>query len=434
MKMKTIPGRIVALLLLLSLLLCATACSFSPYRNYTKEELSSFMEKSTREYDRVADYLNAWSFPRFDYRKLYLLESVFSLYYYKELPDAKTLARSVAELYLEYFFDESDRSDRTVNTDAYLACYTGAVGDDYAVYRTAVEYDEFDTDMSGSFVGIGVSVTFDMITGVVTVLEVIPDSPAEGAGILPGDLIVAVGDITVEEAGYDATVNAIRGEEGTPVTVTVDRDGTPLSFTMLRRALTDNTVRYEHDAKSNIGYVRITQFKDITFEQFKVAIDALEALGVDGYVFDLRGNPGGYLHAVVEMIAYLSEKGSTVVSFDEGYGDPMTDEDDHEVNKPMVVIANGSTASAGELFTAALRDLKNAKVVGETTFGKGVMQSTFSLGDGSTVTLTVSRYNPPSGVNYDGVGIVPDLPVEELGEGDAPLAAAKAELAKLIQK
>ena len=98
------------------------------------------------------------------------------------------------------------------------------------------------------------------------------------------------------------------------------------------------------------------------------------------------------------------------------------------------MIANGSTASAGELFTAALRDLKDARVVGETTFGKGVMQSTFSLGDGSTVTLTVSRYNPPSGVNYDGVGIVPDLPVEELGEGDAPLAAAKAELAKLIQK
>ena len=434
MKIKTVARGAVALLLLLSLLLCSTACIFSPYKDYTKEELISFMEDSTREYDRVADYLNEWRFPRFDYRKLYLLESVFSLYYYKELPDTHTLARGVAELYLEYFFDESDRSDKTVNTDAYLACYTGAVGDDYAVYRTAAEYDEFDTDMSGSFVGIGVSVTFDMITGVVTVLEVIPDSPAEEAGILSGDLIVGVGDLTVEEAGYDATVDAIRGEEGTPVTVTVERDGTPLTFTMLRRALTDNTVRYEHDVENNIGLIRITQFKDITFAQFKAAIDALEALGVDGYVFDLRGNPGGYLHAVVEMISYLSKKGSTVVSFDEGYGDPMTDDDDHEVNKPMVVIANGYTASAGELFTAALRDLKDAKVVGETTYGKGVMQSTFSLGDGSTVTLTVSKYNPPSGVNYDGVGIVPDLFAQESEDGDAPLAAAKAELIKQIQK
>ena len=434
MKIKSSASRLLALVLLLSLLLCATACVFSPYSEYTKEELVALMERSTREYDRVADYLNTWSFPRFDYRKLYLLEAVFSLYYYKDIPDAKTLARSVAELYLEYFYDESDRTDKTVNTDAYLICYTAAVGDKYAVYRTAEEYDDFDTDMSGSFVGIGVSVLYDPLTGIATVDEVIPDSPAEKAGIRGGDLIVSVGDLTVKEDGYDATLDAVQGEVGTPVTVTVDRDGTPLTFTMLRRALTDNTVRYEHDTESNIGYVRITDFKDVTVGQFKMAIDALEALGVRGYVFDLRSNPGGYLRVVSEVVAYLSQKGSTVVSFDEDYGPPIVDEDEHEVNKPMVVITNRRTASAGEIFTAALRDLKGAVIVGDTTFGKGVMQSTFSLGDGSTITLTVSRYNPPSGVNFDGVGILPDLPVEEIEGGDAPLAAAKAELIRQIQK
>lgn len=434
MKIKSILRGGLALLLLLSLLLCSTACLVSPYSEYTKEELVSFMNGSTREYDRVADYLNEWRFPRFDYRKLYLLESVFHLYYYEELPSAHKLAHSVAELYLEHFFDEIDRTDKTLNTDAYLACFAHATGDKYAVYRTASEYDEFDTDMSGSFIGIGVSILYDPLTNVATVDEVIPDSPAEEAGIQGGDRIVAVGDLTLDEHGYDTTVDAIRGEAGTPVSVTVDRDGTPLTFTMLRRALTDNTVRFEHDTENNIGYVRITQFKDVTFDQFKVAIDTLEALGVRGYVFDLRANPGGYLSAVSQMVAYLSKKGSTIVSFDEDYGPPILDEDDYELNKPMVVIANGRTASAGEIFTAALRDLNGAIVVGETTYGKGVMQSIFSLGDGSTVSLTVSRYNPPSGVNYDGVGIVPDLTVTEIEDGDAPLAAAKTTLLNQIQK
>ena len=421
--MKKLTKLLLSLLLTLSLLfgtLALAGCNLNVTRiDYTKEELRSYMDaEDVAEYDTVADYLNAWRFPLFSYQKLYMMDIIVGEYYYKDVADYRALAYDVATLYLEHFYDTTDRKDRTATTDAYLMCYTEALGDPYAVYRTAAEYEDYDVDMSGSFVGIGVSVMYDTFTNEIEVQDVIPDSPAEAAGVLPGDLIVGVGDLLLSESDYLTVVNSIRGEENTEVTVHIDRAGERISLTMVRRALTDLTVRYHVIEGTTLGYVRITQFKGNTGEQFKEAIDALELAGVTGYLFDLRGNPGGYLTTVVESIAYLSKKGETIASFDNG-DEPMTDTDDHEVNKPMVILANGSTASAGELFTAAVRELKGAVVVGETTYKKGVMQGTYGFLDGATITLTIAHYNPPSGINYDGIGVVPDVSVQNAEEGDA---------------
>ena len=413
----------VRLLLLLSLvlaLLVGTLSGCSVTRpDYSKEELQANMDReSDAAYTTVFEYLNYWRFPAYSYYKMYLMDLFVAQCYYKEIEDMRALAYETARLYLEHFYDTTDRTDRTATTDAYLLCYTEALGDPYAVYRTADEYEDYDVDMSGTFVGIGVSVVYDSFTNEIEIVEVVPDSPAEEAGILPGDFIVGVGDLLVSEEEYLTVVNAIRGEEGAEVTVYVDRQGQTLSFTMARRTLTDHTVRYEMIEGTTLGYVRITQFKDNTAAQFKEAMDALARDGATGYLFDMRGNPGGYLHAVVECVAYLSEAGATIASFDNG-DEPKIDADDHEVNAPMVVLANGSTASAGELFTAAVRDLKSAVVVGETTYKKGVMQGTYPLGDGSTITMTIAHYNPPSGVNYDGIGVIPDVELANGEEGDA---------------
>ena len=434
--MKRLTKRLLPLLLVLSLLLGTLALAGCNYVriDYSKDELRSFMDaEETASYKTVTDYLNKWRFPLCYTYKLFMMDVIVEQRYYKDVEDVRALAYEVGRLYLEYFYDTTDRANRSATTDAYLLCYVEALGDPYAVYRTADEYEDYDVDMSGSFVGIGVSVLYDPLSNTIEIEEIIPDSPAEGAGLLAGDFILGVEDIKVSENDYITVINTLRGEEGTEVTVYVDRAGEQLSFTMKRRRLTDHSVRYQVIEGTNVGYVRITQFKDNTAEQFKEAIDALELAGVSGYLFDLRGNPGGYISTVVESIAYLSPKGVTIASFDNG-DPPMTDTDDHEVNKPMVVLANGMTASSGELFTAAVRDLKGAIVVGQTTYKKGIMQGTYSLGDGSTVTLTIGHYNPPSGINYHGIGVIPDVEiVNTQADVDAQYERALELLITLVQ-
>ena len=162
----------------------------------------------------------------------------------------------------------------------------------------------------------------------------------------------------------------------------------------------------------------------------------MKANGAVGIVYDLRSNPGGYLSSVVDILSYISPKGTTIASFSNDYADTMVDDDSHSLTLPSVVICNERTASAGELFTAAMRDFDeefgyfDVTIVGTTTYGKGVMQSSFHLGDGSFLTLTVAYYNPPSGKNYDGEGITPDVPVAEDVD---PIISAYEEIFKLVK-
>ena len=314
---------------------------------------------------------------------------------------------------------------------------------EYAFYRPPVETEDYMTDMSGKFGGIGVMVEYNDQDETIMVNTVYPGSPAEKAGIKVGDYFYSVDGKTVEELGYTNAVNYIRGEIGTTVTLVMLRDGEKITVTAIRDEVEEINVAYEIDTEKNIGYVQIVAFKENTFPQFKEAIDSLEAAGVKGIVFDLRNNPGGYVDSVVSVISYLIPNGKRVMSYQyKGYGEKVLnskdDGEDHKINVPCVVICNQYTASAGEIFTSAIRDYRNkgemvATIVGVNTYGKGIMQSSYYYPlDKSTVTFTVAYYNPPYGGNYHGTGVAPDDVVEIENNLDTQYEAAVNELQKLI--
>ena len=393
---------------------------------------------ATTSSEFVTGYLDDYGVPRFVESKMRGVELVYRDYYVEDLPEATELAKETAALYFEHFHEKIDTADKVAVTDALIYCYIEAVGDKYSAYRNAKEHEEYDTDMSGSFYGIGVVVTYSYVDLTITVNEVYSGGGAEEAGIKPGDVIKKVNGISVDEIGYDKAVNEIRGEPNTRVIITVDRDGSELSFDVTRKKVVEHSVSYSID-ENKIGYIKITSFKSNTPGQFKEAINYMEDMGAVGIIYDLRSNPGGYLSSVVDVLSYIAPKNTTIVSFSNNYKKTQKDNNSHSLALPSVVICNEATASAGELFTAAMRDFDDSldifkvTTVGQKTYGKGVLQNTYAFTDDSTITLTVAYYNPPCGINYDGVGILPDVQVAESDEGDAQLDAAYTEIFKLIK-
>ena len=445
--------KLIALLLAISILLGSlVSCRFFTYIAEDKDEIqgniTSSIEGSDGNHDRVADYLRDWGMPIFDKVKFEYFEICFNKYFNLEsgMPDLKTHAANTANLFLEEYYDVIDLNDKTAVTDALLSCYVYAIGDRYSIYRAPVETDNYNTDMSGKFGGIGVMVEYNDADESIMINTVYPGSPAEGAGVQVGDFIYAVDGKTVEELGYNNAVNHVRGEIGTTVELTLLRGEELITVSMVRSEVQEINVSYSFDEDSMIGYVEIVSFKTNTFEQFKEAIDALEEMGARGIIFDLRDNPGGYVSSVCDVISYLIPTGKTIMSYQYKGSDPVVlysedDEDgvDHVLEIPMVVICNQYTASAGEIFTAAIRDYRNdgmmdASIVGTVTYKKGIMQNTYYYIDESSVTITVAYYNPPCGVNYHGIGVTPDILVENTAEADLQLESAYNEILRLINK
>ena len=415
----------------------------------TREQIEARLEELGEEdlgHKYVAAHLTEFGIGGFDAGKFRRIEYYFSDYYAGELPSIAKMAYDTAELFMSYYYDRVDHSDKQAVTTAVLYCYAAATGDRYAVYRTAEELEDFDTDMSGTFVGIGVTVyqTVDPATkklSEVRVEDVINNSGAKDAGVLPNDLIVAVDGVRITEFDSNSLIKAIRGDEGTTVSLTVSRSGEEITLSCVRSLVVDLTVEYTN--VDGVAYIEITSFKSNTPELFAAAISSARADGVSGIVFDLRNNPGGYLDSVLEILDMLVPAGVRLASYTEADGSETVYNSTgagKALELPSVVLCNGNTASAGELFTSALRDynamgLIKATVVGEKTYGKGIMQSTYTLYDGSSITLTTAYYDPPSGVNYNGIGITPDVPVSRAdGETeDSQLKKAYEVLLGIVQ-
>lgn len=298
------------------------------------------------------------------------------------------------------------------NLNDYLAIgYVAGLSDRYAAYYSAEEYAQHQQENAGKLVGIGIRAMKDE-SGFIKVMEVYPDSPAAEAGIKPNDLIVKVNDIDVSEDTYESAIKSISGKAGTKLSLTVRTDNQDREIKEITRRVVVTPTVYPRMI-DNVGYVKIVDFNENTYDQFKKAIENLVGnQNAQALVFDLRNNTGGLVDPVIKMLDMLLPEGViATANYRDGSTEVLGTSDANCVNLPMAVLTNDRTASAAELFTQALRDYDMAKSVGTTTFGKGVMQVTHSLKDGSAVRITVAEYNPPKSPNYNGVGIKPDYEV-----------------------
>lgn len=305
-----------------------------------------------------------------------------------------------------YYLDEVDTQE--LREGAYEGI-VNSLGDVYSVYYTPEETEEILNQSEGVYYGIGAYCQLDTVSGYVKVTGTIANTPAEEAGLMPGDLLYMVeGE---DMAGLDLTqvVTKIKGEEGTKVHLTLVRDGEYVEVDVERRKIESPTVQHSM-LEDNMAYIQLTEFDDVSVEQFRDALNAVKAENAQGMILDLRGNPGGNLSTVLEIADMLLDEGMIVYIEDKsGKQQKYYAKDGMEWELPIVVLVDGNSASASEVLSGALKDHKRATLVGTTTFGKGIVQSLRSLADGSSVKLTVSAYYTPNGINVHGTGIEPDV-------------------------
>ena len=289
--------------------------------------------------------------------------------------------------------------------------------DQHSTFLDATEYEDIRISTTGNYTGVGLDVNLD--DGKVTVVAPLEGAPAERAGILPGDIVVAVNDVPVNSDDVAASVARMRGEPGTAVTLDVLRPGNldVLKFALTRTEVHVYTVKSEY-LGNGLAYVRLSSFSEGTAEDLEQAArDLTQAAGREellGLVLDLRSNPGGLLDAAVRVAdAFLAE--GVIVSgtgrIRQAQFEQMADAGDALENVPTVVLVNSASASASEIVAGALKDHGRARIVGETTYGKGSVQTVMPLGEGTAIKLTTSRYLTPSGRSINGSGIEPDVVV-----------------------
>lgn len=317
----------------------------------------------------------------------------------------------------QYLYD----IDAETLEDSIMRGYLYGIGDKYAEYFNKEQMEELIADSNAEMQGIGITVVYNSELGVIEVATVYPDSPAEKAGLLPGDLIAYIkedGDyIPVTDYGYTVALNKLRGDAGTKAEFGAFRGDdftTMLDFSIERGFITEITVTGEMSTTDpKAGIIRISSFDSKTPEQFKEALDSLIDKGAEKLVFDVRNNPGGELDSICAVLDTLLPEGPVIRTVDKaGNEEVVYTSDKEEITLPMAVITNGSTASAAELFTSALRDYEKATLVGEKTYGKGSMQTIQTFADGTGYKYTYRYYCPPFSDNYDGVGIAPDVEIE----------------------
>ena len=335
---------------------------------------------------------------------------------------------------IEDYYLYEDEVDKDALIEGIYTGYAGALGDPYTEYYDEEETKALQESTSGEFSGIGATMSQDAETGVITVVNVYKGSPAEKAGILEGDILSGVDGRSTDGQDLENVVSWIKGEQGTEVSVVVVRDGEEVEMTAVRDIIEVQTVEYEMKA-GQVGYISVSEFDSVTYDQFKTALEDLEASGMEGLVIDLRSNPGGNLSTVTDMLKLLLPEG-TIVSTKDKYGntEEITCDGTHEFTKPLAVLVNQYSASASEIFCGAVQDYGTGTIVGTTTYGKGVVQQLLDLGDGTCLKLTIAEYYTPSGRSINGTGVEPDVEVEYEYDAEDPEADNQLEKALEVER
>ena len=322
-----------------------------------------------------------------------------------------------------YFLFDYEKEDE--ESGIYKGMMSG-LGDVYTTYYTPDEYANFMESSNGSYSGIGAMLSQDYNTGIITVVKVFEGSPAEEAGIQPDDILYKVKGEEVTGEDLSLVVTDLKGEEGTDVDISMMRGTDVLDMTITRRSIEVPTVEYKM-LDENIGYIAISEFDDVTDEQFIAALEDLKSQGMKNLAIDLRNNGGGLVDVTCNILDQLLPEGLIVYTEDKN-GDRQEEYSDaeHYFDGKMAVLVNGNSASASEIFAGAIKDYGVGTLIGTQTFGKGIVQSLFPLSDGSAIKITVSRYYTPAGNNIHGVGITPDIILERDTESEEDNQLQKA--------
>lgn len=321
------------------------------------------------------------------YEKLQLLEETVKYYYYK---------------------------DDVTNEDIENGIYKGLVSslkDPYSEYYSPEELADLMEQTEGIYYGIGAYVGIDTATSLTKISGVIDGAPAQEADLRANDIIYEVDGTSTYGLSLDEVVALIKGEEGTEVVLTIIRDGETdyLQIPVERRKVESPTVSYEM-LDDVTGYIQITEFDDVTVDQFADALATVKGSGMEKLILDLRANPGGSLTAVVDIARMLLPEGMIVYTEDKyGHRNEYTCDGTRELDMPMVVLVDMNSASASEILAGAIKDHGVGTLVGTTTFGKGIVQQIIPLSDGSAIKVTISSYYTPNGQNIQDVGIEPDV-------------------------
>ena len=311
----------------------------------------------------------------------------------------------------QYYLEEADRSKME---DGIYYGLVNSLEDPYSVYYSAEELQELQMSSEGIYYGIGAYISKVATDDYCVISGTIENTPAEEAGLRADDIIYMVDGVDVGGMDISEVVALIKGEEGTQVVLTLVREGEEdyLEIPVERRKIESPTVSSEM-LENQIGYIEITEFDDVTEDQFAEALAECRGNGMKALILDLRSNPGGNLSTVCEISRMLLPEGMIVYTEDKyGEREEYTCDGVRKLEVPAVVLVNGYSASASEILAGALKDHGMATIMGTTTFGKGIVQRVISLSDGSAVKLTVSKYYTPNGNDIHEKGIEPDVVVE----------------------
>lgn len=359
---------------------------------------------------------------------VYIGVQLYSLYRYKKATSVTSTNGTNATM--EVVTDSTNRKMKVIEdtiSKYYLneidseklqdGIYSGMVNsldDPYSTYYSQEDLKEMQMDTEGIYYGIGAYVGIDEESSMCMISSVMPDTPAQEAGLHDGDIIYKVEDTSTQGMETSDVVKLIKGEEGTKVHLTIVRENENdfLEFDVERRKIETPTVTYE--MKDNgIAYIQITEFDEITTDQFTEALAVCRGSNMKGLILDLRSNPGGSLNVVCDIARKLLPSGLIVYTEDKyGQRDEYKCDGKNQIDVPLVVLVNGYSASASEILSGAIKDYGIGTLMGTKTFGKGIVQRVIALSDGSALKLTVSKYYTPKGQNIHGKGIEPDEVVE----------------------
>ena len=329
----------------------------------------------------------------------------------------------------EYYLGEVDENKLK---ESAIKGYVEGLGDEYSEYITKEEYEEYEINIMGNYVGIGIYMSVYKDSDEIVVLSPIEDSPAESAGILTGDIILKVDGIEYDGEHLNEASAAIKGEEGTKVKIEIKRNEQIIELEIERKKVIVNPVKSEVK-ENNIGYIKLTSFDEDTSKIFKEKYEELQKQNIQSLIIDLRDNGGGIVQEALTIADYMLEKDSKMlITVNKKENEVIeTAKIDPIITIPVVLLVNENSASASEILAGALKDNNRAKIVGTKTYGKGVIQELLRLKDGSAIKLTTEEYYTPNRTKINKVGIEPDELVENKKDEQTDLQLQKAiEMAK----